>query len=129
MKSRVPWILALLFALAPGVLAAQGDAVKQAQQVLVLQGYEIGAVDGRLGPRTRAALRQFQEMHGLAPSGELDAGTRAALGLEGSAAGGGSAPPREAPEPLSCDGLVGPDLLACLDSGGTIKANDMRAAR
>lgn len=129
MRSAIRLTVALLLALSPVAVGAQGNAVKQAQQALVLQGYEIGTVDGRLGPRTRAALQQFQEMHGLAPSGELDAATRAALGLDGSAAGGGTAPPREAPRRLSCDDLVGPDLLACLDSGGTIKAHDMRAAR
>lgn len=42
-------------------------------------GYEIGARDGQLGPRTQAALVQFQEREGLDQSGEPDDATRERL--------------------------------------------------
>ncbi len=38
-----------------------------------------GEVDGVVGPRTRASLRQFQSRRGLRPTGQLDAATREAL--------------------------------------------------
>ena len=38
-----------------------------------------GEVDGKLGPRTKAALRQFQSRHGLRPTGAVDAVTRDAI--------------------------------------------------
>src|SRR5437868_2456061 len=40
-------------------------------------------VDGKMGARTEAALKEFQRAKGLAPSGELDKRTLTALGLGG----------------------------------------------
>jgi peptidoglycan hydrolase-like protein with peptidoglycan-binding domain len=40
-------------------------------------------VDGKMGPKTAAALKRYQHAKGLEPSGELDAATRKALGLTG----------------------------------------------
>jgi N-acetylmuramoyl-L-alanine amidase len=42
-------------------------------------GFWCGAVDGKIGPKTQAALAAFQAAHGLAPSGALDDATRSAL--------------------------------------------------
>jgi len=46
---------------------------------------QLGVVpaDGKTGPRTRAALKQFQRTKGLEPSGELDPQTLKALGVGG----------------------------------------------
>jgi peptidoglycan hydrolase-like protein with peptidoglycan-binding domain len=76
------------------------------------EGFDPGAVDGRLGPQTQQGLKDFQASRGLEPSGQLDPQTVAALGLESdsSAATGGSAsdagqpaPERGAAEPASGD--------------------------
>lgn len=42
-------------------------------------GYNCGAVDGKLGPKTRAALEKFQEKQGLPQTGKPDQRTRDAL--------------------------------------------------
>lgn len=42
-------------------------------------GHPCGEVDGVVGARTRAALRQFQSRHGLKPTGAIDAVTSNAL--------------------------------------------------
>ena len=43
------------------VTAASGDpSVRWAQEILQEHRYYIGAVDGRMGAKTRSALRQFQ---------------------------------------------------------------------
>jgi len=42
-------------------------------------GHACGQVDGVVGARTRAALRQFQSRHGLRPTGAIDAVTSTAL--------------------------------------------------
>ena len=62
-------------------LAAAGDLPLDAEQIrsyqleLKARGYFFGPVDGRKGPRTRAALRNFQRAEGLTPSGSLDQAT------------------------------------------------------
>jgi hypothetical protein len=42
-------------------------------------GFYFGAVDGELGPRTRAALQRFQAAKGLSVTGEADEATMSAL--------------------------------------------------
>lgn len=43
--------------------------MKEMQQLLNLLGFEAGPVDGLPGPRTKAAIRAFQEKHSLPPDG------------------------------------------------------------
>lgn len=67
------------------------DLVKQAQQKLSEGGKEV-TVDGQMGPKTQAALKEFQQERGLQASGQLDRETIAALDLDqsSSAASGGT---------------------------------------
>lgn len=58
--------------------------VSQIQQALNSQGYNAGAVDGQMGPKTKAALKQFQQAKGLQASGKLDSQTVAMLTSNGS---------------------------------------------
>ena len=51
------------------------------QQHLANRGFDPGPVDGVWGPRTQAALVQFQRYRDLGTIGILDASTRDALGL------------------------------------------------
>jgi hypothetical protein len=53
--------------------------VREAQQALVSQGFELGPIDGIVGRRTQAALRAYQQKQGLTASGQLDAQTLRAL--------------------------------------------------
>ena len=41
--------------------------------------FDCGEVDGKMGPRTRAALKRFQEKHDLPATGQLDEETREKL--------------------------------------------------
>lgn len=63
--------------------ADHGAAVslREVQQILLDAGYDLGpaGVDGVHGPKTRQALRSFQETHGLTPTGYPDGATRDAL--------------------------------------------------
>ncbi|MHA1523351.1 MAG: lytic murein transglycosylase [Alphaproteobacteria bacterium] len=43
--------------------------LREIQSLLRAKGYKPGSVDGRLGPRSRAALRAFQRRRGLVPDG------------------------------------------------------------
>jgi len=54
------------------------DTVKSAQEALNKNGANL-AVDGKMGPKTRAAIKAFQQGHGLKVTGHLDQATMAAL--------------------------------------------------
>jgi peptidoglycan hydrolase-like protein with peptidoglycan-binding domain len=65
------------------VMAMAGDEkVKAVQQALKDKGHHPGTVDGRMGPKTQQALRDFQKAHGMQATGELDAKTMHSLGVE-----------------------------------------------
>ena len=53
--------------------------VREVQRRLVRRGYRPGAVDGRFGARTRAAVLWFQTKHGLPRTGRVDARSVATL--------------------------------------------------
>ena len=57
------------------------EQVKSAQEALKGKGYDPGAIDGAMGPRTNEALRDFQQAEGLQATGRLDAQTRSKLGI------------------------------------------------
>lgn len=58
------------------------DQVRGIQQTLADRGYDPGPTDGRWGPRTQQALRDFQRAENLQASGRPDPQTLAALGVE-----------------------------------------------
>ena len=67
---------------------ASGDT-RSAQEALQAKGYNPGPIDGVYGPRTTAAVRDFQKAEGLKVTGRMDADTRAKLMAS---AGAGSTP-------------------------------------
>lgn len=67
----------------------ESDPVKAAQRALRDRGYDPGPVDGSLGPKTRAAVKDFQAAEGLKGTGRLDADTMSRLN-DGTGAGGGT---------------------------------------
>jgi peptidoglycan hydrolase-like protein with peptidoglycan-binding domain len=60
--------------------AAQA-AVRHLQQQLKDDGFYTGKVDGLYGPKTQAAIKQFQRKHNLAVTGRLDRETRDKMGI------------------------------------------------
>jgi peptidoglycan hydrolase-like protein with peptidoglycan-binding domain len=70
---------ATLAALDIGKGVPDAGLIKYAQALLRRAGFDPGPVDGRPGPRTAAALRHFQEAHGLAATGAVDGATLTAL--------------------------------------------------
>jgi peptidoglycan hydrolase-like protein with peptidoglycan-binding domain len=55
--------------------------VREVQQALQSKGFDVGPIDGVMGPRTSAALREFQQQQGLKGSGRLDRETLSALNV------------------------------------------------
>ncbi len=60
---------------AAGDVALTEDDVQSLQETLKDLGYFFGPADGRKGPRTRTALRNFQRDQGIAVSGSFDDAT------------------------------------------------------
>ena len=44
---------------------SKGVAVRGLQRMLTTRGFDPGEIDGRFGPKTEGAVRQFQSDHGL----------------------------------------------------------------
>ena len=65
---------------------ASQATLESAQQELQQQGYysKNAKVDGKWGPRTRHAVRNYQQAKGLPVTGKLDQPTLSALGVHGS---------------------------------------------
>lgn len=68
------------------------DDIKQIQDKLQQQGYKVGNIDGKLGPATQQALRQFQKDKGIQASGKPDQQTLAALDINPSGVQQGQMP-------------------------------------
>lgn len=52
--------------------SAQREQNRQVQSALNYFGYNVGTVDGSIGPRSRAAISQYQAQMGFQPDGQLD---------------------------------------------------------
>ncbi|HYR83186.1 MAG TPA: YSC84-related protein [Terriglobia bacterium] len=57
------------------------ETVREVQTALKNQGMDPGPIDGAMGPKTMAALRNFQSQNNLPATGKLDEQTQAALGV------------------------------------------------
>lgn len=83
------WLIFILILLVAAGVSSSGLAaldppgqVEEVQRALQKKGFDSGPIDGRMGPKTRAALREFQRAEGLAVSGEVDEKTAAVLGVK-----------------------------------------------
>ena len=69
---------------------SRGDEVANLQRMLRLKGFDPGEVDGAFGPKTLAALEQFQEAAGLEVDGIYGPKSEAALQAWAMGAGSGA---------------------------------------
>jgi peptidoglycan hydrolase-like protein with peptidoglycan-binding domain len=56
------------------------DTVKHIQTNLQAQNLYTGPIDGIVGPKTKSALREYQQREGLTPTGQIDTTTLQRLG-------------------------------------------------
>ena len=64
-----------------GKITTGGKDSREVQEALKAKGNDPGPIDGRMGPKTRAALKAFQEANGLKATGQLDDQTADKLGV------------------------------------------------
>lgn len=97
------------------------DTIKQAQEKLSAQGLDAGPADGKLGAKTQAAVKQFQQTKGLKASGQLDQPTLAALGVgaEGAASTGASSAASGASGQSSTGATKSPEQSSSGSSAGS----------
>jgi putative peptidoglycan binding protein len=57
------------------------EDTKKLQEALKAKGHDPGLIDGIMGPKTRTALKAFQEANGIKGTGRLDDPTAEKLGL------------------------------------------------
>ena len=76
--------LATFMVAGPALAQAMGDEkVRAAQQALKDKGHDPGTIDGKMGPKTQSAIRDFQKAQGMEATGHLDAKTMQSLGMDG----------------------------------------------
>ena len=83
-----------------GKSAAKGDnreQVKAVQQALKDKGHDPGPIDGVMGAKTKAALKDFQKAQGMKESGSLDNETMTKLGVEMKTGATGAGAPAASP--------------------------------
>ena len=64
------------------------EDIEKVQKSLIDKGFHPGNVDGVLGPRTRAGIREYQKSEKLPVTGRLDAETAGKLGVGPESIGG-----------------------------------------
>ena len=74
--------------LAATATAASSEEIRTVQKSLNDKGYDAGPVDGVLGTRTRAAIREYQTSEKLTVNGRLDVETAGKLGVGPESIGG-----------------------------------------
>lgn len=65
-----------------GRTGSSREQLTAVQQALKDKGYDPGEVDGAMGPKTRAAVRDFQKKEGLRVTGRIDPATVGKLGID-----------------------------------------------
>ncbi len=87
MMRKILWSSVLAFSLStvPVLSAQSSEIISKSQQALKDKGYDPGPVDGKMGPKTRAAVRSFQKKSDLPANGKLAGRTLEGLGVQSSA--------------------------------------------
>ncbi|MBT9585855.1 peptidoglycan-binding protein [bacterium] len=111
---------------------AEGAKVEQLQKMLNAKGGQLD-VDGKFGPKTERALREYQEKQQIEADGVVGKETMGKLNAQGGAAPGPS--PVEAVKPLGATGPVEPtkgapgDFGTSMDKASQGRREDLGAKR
>jgi peptidoglycan hydrolase-like protein with peptidoglycan-binding domain len=106
--------------------AGGSQRVRRVQRTLRRLGYRPGPVDGRFGPRTKAAVQWFQMKHGLRPHGTVDALTSEQLRTLTSPGGPAQAGRKRATAPVPPSRAARPPRATTQPSSGALHDADER---
>jgi peptidoglycan hydrolase-like protein with peptidoglycan-binding domain len=101
------------------------SAVREAQEALQKKGYDVGQIDGVMGPKTSAALREFQQAQGLTASGSLDQKTLSALDVQSAGSTGSRMAPDTKSDRMNSSGTSG-GAPSSMDRGSTSSDSSQR---
>lgn len=92
----------------PSVSSSQREANREVQVALNYFGFPVGTPDGALGPKSRAAISQYQALLGFAPTGNLNSWEQELLvqGFYRAQAGGTMTMQQVATDPRGTKGLL-----------------------
>lgn len=92
----------------PGISAAQREQNREVQTALNQFGYNVGTPDGSIGPKSRAAISQYQATLGYPPTGQLTEYERTILvtAYHRAVAGGPQVGQIAATHPMGMKGLL-----------------------
>ncbi|HYE01169.1 MAG TPA: peptidoglycan-binding domain-containing protein [Alphaproteobacteria bacterium] len=102
---------------APIPSAAPAPTIRNAQELLKAKGYLLSAVDGKNGPKTRAAVRNYERDAGLPVDGVVDAQLMQHLAT-GSVQPAGYAAPMATPAPAAIPVIAPPPQSASVGQPG-----------
>ncbi|ANT68383.1 hypothetical protein BFW41_13450 [Aeromonas hydrophila] len=58
------------------------DLVMRVQLALFTKGYDVGIIDGKIGPKTRAQIKRYQSDNRLSSTGTLTTSLLTSLGIQ-----------------------------------------------
>jgi His-Xaa-Ser repeat protein HxsA len=58
------------------------ELIMRVQVALFAKGYDVGTIDGKLGPKTRTQIKRYQRDHGLSPTGTMTTELLGSLGIQ-----------------------------------------------
>jgi hypothetical protein len=92
----------------PAVSSSQREANREAQTALNYFGYNVGTPDGAIGPKSRAAISQYQALMGYPPTGQLTDFERTVLttAYQRAMIGGAATMQMAASHPMGTRGLL-----------------------
>lgn len=67
---------------AMGKMSTGNEQTRKVQEALKAKGNDPGPIDGIMGPKTRAAIKAFQEANGMKGTGQVDAQTAEKMGVQ-----------------------------------------------